>query len=320
MIRYPGRLDEGGAAWLAETGGSVRNRTDALSARYRRGGVSSAFDVVAYLTTRLPATFAANARVMADIATTFPEFAPASLRDVGAGPGTASWAAIAQWSSLHSIEQLETMMEFCALARQLNVESGLAALEQTQVMQGNLRDLPKGKTDLVVASYVLAELPETEVAALGWHLWQQANLVLVLIEPGTPHGFARIRSVRERLLRDGAHLVGPCTHDQSCPMDNGDWCHFKQRVQRSRAHMHAKGATVPYEDEPFSWLAVSRFPVVRQSGRVVAPVTQTKAGIKFRVCAEGHLSDVHVASRDKATYKQLKKISWGDTVSSITPG
>ena len=132
MIRYPGRLDEAVAAWLAGQGGSVREATVALSSRYKSGGSSTALNLAAYLTTRLPATYAVNARVMAEVAATCPDFAPASLRDVGAGPGTASWAAMAQWNSLHSIEQIEATAAFAALAKQLNAESGIAALEEAR--------------------------------------------------------------------------------------------------------------------------------------------------------------------------------------------
>jgi ribosomal protein RSM22 (predicted rRNA methylase) len=315
MIRYPGRLDEAVAAQAAGQGGAVREASAALTARYKSGGSATARDLAAYLTTRLPATFAVNARVMVEVARVLPDFAPVSLRDVGAGPGTASWAALMQWPSLQTIEQVEAAAAFVALAKLLNGESGTAALERAVVVQGNLRETPASKADVVVASYVLAELPEADAAGLGRHLWQQAEQVLLLIEPGTPQGFARLRAVREKLLRDGAFVIGPCTHDRPCPMDKGDWCHFKQRVQRSRAHMQAKGAVVPYEDEPYAWLALSRRAVAHQASRIVAPVALSKPGLDLRVCADGNLRDIHVASRDKATYKRLKKAAWGDAVS-----
>jgi ribosomal protein RSM22 (predicted rRNA methylase) len=319
MIRYPGRLDEAVAGWLegglAGRGGTVREATAALTSRYKSGGKSAGLNLAAYLTTRLPATFAVNARVLAEVALVLPDFAPKSLRDQGAGPGTASWAAVAQWPSLHAIEQVEQTAAFATLARHLNGASGLPALESAAVLHGNLRDAATSKADIVIASYVLAELPEADAAGLGRHLWQQAEHILVLIEPGTPMGFARLRAVRERLLRDGARVAGPCTHDLACPMTGTDWCHFKQRVQRSRAHMQAKAAVVPYEDEPYAWLALSRRAVQRQQARIVEPVVHRKAGADFHVCTAGAKQDIHVATRDKATYKRLRKAEWGDALS-----
>ena len=43
--------------------------------------------------------------------------------------------------------------------------------------------------------------------------------MLVLVEPGTPQGFARIREARAALIAEGAHIVAPCTHENVCPME-----------------------------------------------------------------------------------------------------
>ncbi len=314
MIRYPGRLHEAVEDWLATRGGSVREATRTIASRYKAGGSSSGLDPTAYVTTRLPATYAVNAGVMAEVALALPDFAPVSLRDVGAGPGTASWAAVAQWQSLQSIEQVETSAEFATLAQALNAESGLGPLETAKLQRSNLRDTFTTSAELTIASYVFAELPEGEASALARHLWQQTEKLLILIEPGTPRGFARILAARRKLLADGAHVAGPCTHDLSCPMAGGNWCHFKVRVQRTRDHMHAKAATVPFEDEPYSWLAVSRAPVAHQRARIIAPVKASKAGLDMEVCADGTLHRHHVASRDKSTYKAFRKASWGGTI------
>jgi ribosomal protein RSM22 (predicted rRNA methylase) len=95
-------------------------------------------------------------------------------------------------------------------------------------------------------------------------------------------------------------------------MAGTDWCHFKQRLQRSRLHMQVKQAAVPFEDESYSWLAVSRRPVALPPGRIIGPPWQNKTGIDLRVCAAGEVRTLHVASRDKASYKSHRKLQWGD--------
>ena len=47
-------------------------------------------------------------------------------------------------------------------------------------------------------------------------------------------------------------------------------------------------------------------------GRVLAPPVVNKTGVALRLCAETGLANVTVPARDKARYKQAKKISWGD--------
>ena len=44
-----------------------------------------------------------------------------------------------------------------------------------------------------------------------------------------------------------------------------DWCHFTQRLPRSRAHKQIKGAELPFEDEKFSYVALTRAPAARAS-------------------------------------------------------
>src|SRR4051812_20463350 len=71
------------------------------SQAYRTGGTSvtiaHAMDALAYALARAPATYAAARAVLGRVKEAAPGFAPASHLDVGAGPGTASWAAAELW-------------------------------------------------------------------------------------------------------------------------------------------------------------------------------------------------------------------------------
>jgi|SRR6185312_6569250 len=205
-------------------------RAAKLSAGYRAGGTSARvtdrMDALAYLVARFPATYAAAHAVLRRIVEASPQFAPSGLLDVGAGPGTVALAARVTWPSLGAITLLEPNAVFRAVAQEL--------WPGARIRPGALGGtLPS--TDLVTAGYVLAELTMAEIPQAARDLWRAAREMLVLIEPGTPDGFARIRAARSALIEEGAHVAAPCTHDRDCPMGGGDWCHFSQRLARSRA-------------------------------------------------------------------------------------
>lgn len=283
----------------------------AMSEGYRAGkpshGITTQLAALAYAVARMPATQAASAAVFARLAEALPAFAPQSLLDVGAGTGAASWAAISQWPGLETITMLEPNAALRDLARKLAAEGPLAKAE---FVSGNL-DSAKAKADLVVASYVLAELPEEQAGATACDLWRSANSALALIEPGTPAGFARIRAARISLIEAGAHVAAPCTHDKSCPLPDDDWCHFSQRLARSRDHMLLKDASVPFEDERYSYLVVTR-EKVGAGARILAPALEAKPGLTFKLCDETGLRAHFVAARDKDEHRRVRKRGWGD--------
>lgn len=280
------------------------------SAGYRQGATSGAIatpvDAAAYAVARMPATYAVCAAVFARLAEVVPDFAPSSLLDVGAGTGAASWAAIGQWPGI-SVTMLDHNPALRALARKLADDGPLAAAE---ILSGDLK-IEKPQADLVVASYVLAELPADKAAAVATDLWRSANTALALIEPGTPDGFARIRAARAALIEAGAHVAAPCTHDNGCPLTGDDWCHFSQRLPRSRDHMLLKEASVPFEDERYAYVVVMREKVA-SGARILAPPLEGKPGLTFKLCDENGLRAQFVAVRDKDEYRRVRKRGWGD--------
>jgi ribosomal protein RSM22 (predicted rRNA methylase) len=284
----------------------------AMSEGYRGGkpshGIVTPLQALAYAVARMPATYAAASAVLARLAEAMPDFAPASLLDVGAGTGAASWAAQAQWPALQTVTMLEPNPALRELARKLGSAD-------TEFLSGKL-DADKPQAGLVVASYVLAELPEHKAARVAVDLWNSAGQVLVLVEPGTPQGFARIRAARAALIEAGGQVAAPCTHNNACPLQGDDWCHFSQRLARSRDHMLLKEATVPFEDERYSYVVVtreSRAPGARiLDSRILAPSLEGKPGLTFKLCDGAGLRTHFVASRDNDEYRRVKKRGWGD--------
>src|SRR5204862_2615469 len=128
------------------------------------------------------------------------------------------------------------------LARDL--VSGSVRLREAVYERGEARSLlvKAEAADLVVASYMIGEINDAEQAALAALMWEKTRDTLLVLEPGTPAGYARIIALRGRLIAAGAHVAAPCPHDGKCPLAAPDWCHFSQRLQRSRAHKQVKGA------------------------------------------------------------------------------
>ena len=286
----------------------LEQRAGRLSASYREGGTSSgivnAADALAYLVTRAPATYAALSAVFARVTGAMPDFAPKDLLDVGAGPGTAAWAVRETWPSLAAITMIEPNAMFRDLASRLMPDAVIVA--------GSL-GMALPRADLVTAAYVLAELPEAAAGGAARELWDAAAGMLVLVEPGTPAGFARIRAARSALIDAGGHVAAPCTHDNDCPILQPDWCHFSQRLARSRDHMIAKGARVPFEDERYAYVAVSRAPVADgAAARIIKPPVETKPGITMALCEAPGLRNAFVGRRDKEAYRAARKKEWGD--------
>ncbi len=284
-----------------------------MSAGYRQGQTSRAIvspeDASAYAVARMPATYAASAAVFARLQEAMPEFSPATVLDVGAGTGAASWAAVTAWPQIGSLTMLDHNPALRNLARSL-AEAGPPALAAAEILGGELGNVDT-KADLIVASYVLAELPQDKAAFVATDLWRWSASALVLVEPGTPQGFARIRAARAALITAGAHVAAPCTHDKACPMQGDDWCHFSQRLPRSRDHMLLKDASVPFEDERYAYVAVTR-EAAAQGARILAPPLETKPGLTFKLCDEAGLRAQFVAARDKDEYRRVRKRGWGD--------
>jgi ribosomal protein RSM22 (predicted rRNA methylase) len=310
------------AALSAKLDGVSRNevaaRAEKISRTYRDGGgsgtIASETDALAYAAARMPATYAALAASLNALGEIRPEFSPQSLLDVGAGPGTATWAATEAFISLTSFVLLDANDALRTLA--IDLTSGSSRLDQMTYLRGDAATLlaSSAPADLVIASYVVGELGDAERSKLAALLWTKTADTLVLVEPGTPAGYARIIALREQLIAEGAHVVAPCPHDGACPLRMPDWCHFTQRLPRLRAHKQVKGAELPFEDEKFSHVVLSKKAVASRPSRVLAQPVVSKIEVSAKLCTADSLETVKVPHRDKKAYANARRWRWGDAV------
>jgi ribosomal protein RSM22 (predicted rRNA methylase) len=295
-------------------------RAALISQTYRDGGNSSgirtATDALAYALARMPATYAAVTASLNALREMRPDFAPKSLLDVGAGPGTASWAAAEAFSSLQAFTLLDANSALRALA--LDLAKGSARLRDIDYQRGEARTAlaDAEAADLVVASYMIGELRDAERTALAGLMWAKTRDTLLIVEPGTPAGYQRVIALRSQLIAAGAHVAAPCPHDGQCPLQTPDWCHFTQRLPRSQAHKQLKGVELPYEDEKFAYVALTRAPAARHPSRVLAQPVVTKVEVTAKLCTSGGLVIKKVAHRAKEPYARAWR--WGDAIAHTT--
>ncbi|MBB6259855.1 ribosomal protein RSM22 (predicted rRNA methylase) [Paenochrobactrum gallinarii] len=320
-MELPARLRQGVDSLLNGVAlTDLQRASDILSKRYRaetRDGrlhLSDEMAAYAYLAARLPATYAAVFSSLDYAAELRPEFSPVSLLDVGAGPGTVLWAASQCWPDLRQATLMEASNAIRTVGSKLSDDAGLDKVDWVARDIVKERD-PLPKADLVTLAYVLDELSAAERSDLIARLWSACENMFVLIEPGTPAGWQRIKDARSQLTEAGAFIVAPCPHHQACAIEGSDWCHFSRRVARSKLHRLTKQADVPWEDEKYIYLAVSRYEGEGAQNRVLAPVKTSSGKAELKLCRhDGGIAQQIITKRDGDLFKKARRADWGDVL------
>lgn len=286
---------------------------EGISERYRENNgsgkrlVSSRRDILAYSAVRMPATFGAVSRSLALALECFPDDGFSTVLDIGAGTGAATHAA-ALAADCGEFTCIEREPEMISVGKQLTEFCGIPAVWK----QGDITSGFDEKAELVMCSYCLNELTESARKKAVERLWNSTQRLLLIVEPGTPEGYSRILSAREQLIGLGAHIAAPCPHEDACPLEKGDWCHFTVRVARSRLHKQLKGGDVPYEDEKFCFLAVSREEVAPCGARVLRHPRIDSGRITLRLCTPNGVEE-RMVTKKSPQFKAARKSDAGDS-------
>jgi ribosomal protein RSM22 (predicted rRNA methylase) len=295
--------------------------TAQLTERYKAADFSSPAIATephraAYLAVRLPATYAAVRRVLAEINARTPQIEIASMLDLGAGPATALFAAAQTFPQLRQATLVEADAGWIALGKRLAAHVRLLESLKVEWSKQDLRSgLTCDKHDLVVISYTLGELPQTAADAVLNKAWKCAGKFLVVIEPGTRRGFAAVNAARSAMIANAAHIFAPCPHASACPMATaGDWCHFSQRVERTSQHRRLKGGDLGYEDEKFSYLVAAKNNSPSLGSRIVRHPGKHSGHVQLALCTpQGRIENRTVTRSSKEAYKRARKAEWGDS-------
>ncbi len=239
-----------------------------------------------------------------------------SVVDFGGGPGTFLFA-LCEFKTLNKYTNVERSDAFIDVLNVLVEEFLPSSIHRTQVdsiccnyLKLGSQDIPIN--DLCVFSYTFCECDNSLVSIS--RLVDNSNMVLI-IEPGTPSGFNNIIQARDKLIEKGFSTIAPCTASSGfCPLrdSESDWCHFVERVDRSRIQRHLKKGVLGYEYEKYSYLLMSKFPVHSNGKRIISRPNHTKHSVSFDICSEESLHIVITKRENKDEFKIVKKSIRGD--------
>jgi ribosomal protein RSM22 (predicted rRNA methylase) len=324
------------------SGKALARAAEALSLRYRdrerggerQGGRSGAtlaapltlteIERLAYAIVRAPATYAAVASVLSELRQRAPALRLTSVVDLGAGPGAATWAVLADRDAdeLERVTLIEQDRGFIDLGRRILGEIAPAMAASARWECADLRTRrelptePEPARDLVIISYALGELDAAAATALIERAWSATGQALIVIEPGTPRHFAGVLAARDWLIRAGACIIAPCPHAVTCPMaGTSDWCHMAARVERTSLHRRVKGGDLPYEDEKFSYvIALRQHDHARPAARIVRRPEEASGRVTLTLCTPAGLTTETVLRGRGAgdAFRRARKSAWGD--------
>ena len=165
---------------------------------------------------------------------------------------------------------------------------------------------------MVISSYVLNEIKAESRNQILEKLWNSTGKLLLIIEPGTPEGYNQIKEIRDYFIKKGANIVAPCAHEKECKISKNDWCAFSCRVARTKVHKLLKEGEVPYEDEKFAYITISRIKT-KKADRILRHPKIENGRITLKLCTtEGDIEEKTITKKEKEKFKIAKKLSNGD--------
>lgn len=268
-------------------------------------------EALAYSIMRMPATFGAVTVALTNTLNIANNYKIDTVLDIGAGTGAATWAIkeMINPNKIICIEREEAMRKVGQALMNYSPEMKCVKWINKDILEG---DIEPGN-DLIIASYIINELKEEERKKLIQKLLKLDSKILLIIEPGTPEGFKNIKEVQKQALEIGEYVIAPCTSQEKCPLEENDWCHATVRIERNKIHKMLKSANVPYEDEKFSYIAISKENLKVAESRILRhPIIET-GKITLKLCTNGNIEQKIITKKEKEKFKEAKKKKCGDS-------
>ena len=267
---------------------------------------------LSYIVARMPSTYETVCKVLTEINSENSEQIE-SILDIGAGPGTASWACCETFDTIKNITLVEYNADMALLGKKI-AQNHPILKNANWIMQDILNSkIEFTKADLVIASYSFNEIEDKYKEHILKFLLDKTNKYLVIVDPGTPESFKSIHFARKWFLENNTKIVAPCSHSQKCPaFEQQDWCHFYTRVQRTQLHKILKEGEKGYEDEKFSYIIVSKVATNSYESRIIRHPDIHSGHLKLNLCTSEGFETSTYSKKNGAKYKKARKSDWGD--------
>lgn len=258
------------------------------------------FTLSAYVNYFLPLNYARLRAVFREVERFIPAETITEIWDYGSGPGTTHWVLEdEEWLAPRPLHCLETSREAISLHKRLMEtrggkwrpsfgSSGRPAPGALAVFSYSFLEMQKAPPNLATFDHVL------------------------LVEPSTRDTARQLMEWRGRLLKQGFHILAPCTHSLECPLlahSNRDWCHMRVGFEAPDWWL-ALEEDLPMKNRSltYSYLLLSRtisdekwrshFPATPTPARVTGDTLEERGKTRQMVCRGSEREFVSWLHRD----------------------
>lgn len=275
--------------------------------------IKNEIQAIAYSVIRMPATYAAITTALKHILE-LTDTTIETILDVGAGTGAGAWA----------VRDLINFKKIICIEKDANMQKiGMKLMSDDNILRKTIWtnvDIVKEdiieNADLVIASYMTNEFKTEDRLKVIDKLIKATNKILLIIEPGTPEGYQIIKRIKQYCIQHNLYILAPCVSQEECKLPENDWCHSTCRIQRTKIHKILKDGNVPYEDEKFSYIAISKEKVDIRTDINLSRILRhpiIKSGfINMNLCTKEGIKNITISRKDSDLYKQAKKKKCGD--------
>lgn len=266
-----------------------------------------------------------------------PSTHPKRVLDLGAGPGTASFALmfelLAQRRNADFFPHLHLV--WVDQNRQI-LEDGRALFQKLSELEPILKEKvkleliscpweeyrPDPAYDLILVGNLLNEFKETEISSqrkfqkLADLIGRSRDAGTLFLEPALRSSSQTLSALRDRLFeeqvlrKEPGVIWGPCLHVQGCPLSRGkDWCHFSVKAvlpgvwfEKFSKSLGSKREWLKYS---YLWVASQERPAPPTSPlqyRAVSdPIHERDGGKSVLLCAPNQVERIPAPASLRAT-------------------
>lgn len=273
-----------------------------LTARYKnetgrsKSLINKETDSVVYAISRMPATYAVVHDLIVELVEEGKLDGVQTVVDFGSGTG-AGYFAIKDIFDDVCIDLVE---------RDVNMIKCFDKLSdgEVKVETRNIFDYLKS-ADLVLTSYVLSEMLESDRFKTIDKLLEVSNKYLLIIDTGTPQVYQDMMKIKEYVYEKGFFVTAPCM-SKNCGLKD-DYCQFFARVERSSLHKQLKSGTLSYEDEKYFYLLIEKKEREIFGERIIRRPIFKENMIEVKVCSNSGVKNKVYTKKDKELFKKVKK-------------